>query len=178
MEIYKVSGEIYGWIFAGLSAGFIGSSQVNSFLLRRFTSEKIIPAALIFQLTIAAIFLITTYFGLLDLWKTAGLLFLYLSTLGFIAPNTSALSMAPFSRNAGSASSLMGALQMGIGALASVGVSLSSSRTAIPMTAIMAFASALALIILFLGKRKIKENQELKLEAENLSKIPAFTSKT
>jgi len=35
MEMYKVSEKTYGWIFAGLSVGFIGSSQVNSWLLKK-----------------------------------------------------------------------------------------------------------------------------------------------
>ncbi len=30
MDIFRVSGQVYGWIFAGLSVGFIGASQVNT----------------------------------------------------------------------------------------------------------------------------------------------------
>lgn len=34
MELYKVSEQEYGWIFAGVALGLIACSQLNSFLLR------------------------------------------------------------------------------------------------------------------------------------------------
>jgi DHA1 family bicyclomycin/chloramphenicol resistance-like MFS transporter len=66
--------------------------------------------------------------------------------------------MAPFSKNAGSASALMGALQMGLGALASVVVSVLSKldHSTFPMTGVMAGCSLLALAILFTGSRVIR----------------------
>jgi DHA1 family bicyclomycin/chloramphenicol resistance-like MFS transporter len=83
------------------------------------------------------------------------LLFVFLCCLGFTNPNTSALSLAPFTRNAGSASALMGAIQMGMGALASVSVSLFNSHSATPMAAIMAVTSVLALLILLVSRQRI-----------------------
>jgi DHA1 family bicyclomycin/chloramphenicol resistance-like MFS transporter len=52
----------------------------------------------------------------------------------------------------------MGALQMGLGALASVAVSLLSkhNHTAFPMTGVMAGCSLLALCVLFTGSRFIR----------------------
>lgn len=49
----------------------------------------------------------------------------------------------------------MGALQMGVGALASVAVSLFDSQSAIPMISIMAAAATGALMILLIGRRMI-----------------------
>ncbi len=71
-------------------------------------------------------------------------------------PNASALSLAPFSKNAGSASALMGGLQMGIGALASAMVSWLSNRTALPMTGVMAGCSFSSFCILMMGQRIIR----------------------
>src|ERR1700712_5468494 len=99
MEIFKVSGKVYGWIFAFLSIGLIGSSQVNSLLIRRFKSEQVVYGALIFQVLTGIFFLVGTYLGLLGLFGTICNIFLYLCCLGLTNPNTAALSMAPFSRN-------------------------------------------------------------------------------
>jgi DHA1 family bicyclomycin/chloramphenicol resistance-like MFS transporter len=44
------------------------------------------------------------------------LIFLFLCCQGFTFPNAPALSLAPFGYNAGSASALPGAIQMGTGA--------------------------------------------------------------
>jgi DHA1 family bicyclomycin/chloramphenicol resistance-like MFS transporter len=42
MDIFNVDGKIYGWIFAFLSISFIGTSQLNSYLLKKYTSEQLI----------------------------------------------------------------------------------------------------------------------------------------
>ncbi|MNL55582.1 bicyclomycin/multidrug efflux system [compost metagenome] len=92
---------------------------------------------------------------MLGLYETTALLFIFLCCLGFVSPNASALSLLPFSKNAGTASALMGAIQMGIGALASVGVSLFNVKSAVPTVSIMALSSILAIGILYFGKQKI-----------------------
>lgn len=155
MEIFQVNEKTYGWIFALLSIGFIGSSQVNTLLLRKYTSQQLIYAALITQLVTAVIFLTGSINGWFGLAETTALLFVFLCCLGFVSPNASALSLLPFTKNAGSASALMGAIQMGIGALASVGVSLFNVKSAVPTVSIMALTSILAFIILNLGKQKL-----------------------
>jgi DHA1 family bicyclomycin/chloramphenicol resistance-like MFS transporter len=156
MDIYKLSDKAYGWIFAFLSIGLIGSSQVNSVLLKRFTSEQIVPVALIAQTITGLIFVICAWNNWLSLPGIITLLFAYLCCIGFINPNTAALSLAPFTKNAGSASSLMGAIQMGIGALASTVVSLYNTHTATPMAGIMFAAALVATLILVICSRNIK----------------------
>lgn len=155
MNVFQVSEKTYGWIFAALSVGFIGSSQVNTLLLRRFTSEQILPVALAVQSVTGLIFVTGVLNGWLGLWATLVLLFILLCCLGFVNPNTAALSLAPFERNAGSASSLMGALQMGAGALASVFVSLDERNSALPLALVMTGTGMLALGVLLTCRRHI-----------------------
>jgi DHA1 family bicyclomycin/chloramphenicol resistance-like MFS transporter len=159
MEIYQVNEKQYGWIFAFLSIGLIGASQVNSLLLRRYHSQQIIRVALFWQVATALLFVALTALGLLGLFPTIAFIFLYLCSLGFTFPNASALALAPFSRNAGSASALMGAAQMGIGALATVALSLFHSPTALPMAGVMAASSVLALLILLGGTKRIPKGR-------------------
>jgi len=156
MDIYAVKEETYGWIFAFLSIGLIGSSQLNTLMLRKYSSEQLIFGALICQAITGIIFLTGSINGWFGLPETIGLLFIFLGCLGFASPNTSALSLAPFSKNAGSASALMGAVQMGLGTIASIGVSLFDTRSSLPMVAIMASTSVIALAILYFGRKNIK----------------------
>ncbi|WP_162056318.1 multidrug effflux MFS transporter [Pontibacter pamirensis] len=156
MEIFEVNEKEYGWIFAFLSIGLIGASQVNSIMLRRYRSEKIIIAALVCQLVIGTVFLLGIMNGWLGLYATIACIFLFLSCLGFTFPNASALSLAPFTKNAGSASALMGASQMGIGALATVILSLFSNHSAVPMAGLMAASALVALLILIWGQKVIQ----------------------
>jgi DHA1 family bicyclomycin/chloramphenicol resistance-like MFS transporter len=155
MDIYHVSDKVYGWIFALLSVGFIGSSQVNTLLLKKYSSEQIVPVALLVQSITGVFFVICSLNGWLGLYGTIATLFVFLCGLGFTNSNAIALALAPFERNAGTASSLMGALQMGIGALSSTLVSLYKSDSTLPVAVIMATAAILALLILMTGRRRI-----------------------
>jgi DHA1 family bicyclomycin/chloramphenicol resistance-like MFS transporter len=157
MDIFKVDAKVYGWIFAFMSLSFISASQLNSVLLNRFKSEQMIFGALITQSVIVIIFLILAMNGLLGLYGTITMLFLFLACLGISNPNTAGLTLAPFSRNAGSASALMGAIQLGLGALASFAVGIFVKNSAVPMVVIMTVTTLLALLILILGKRNIKK---------------------
>jgi DHA1 family bicyclomycin/chloramphenicol resistance-like MFS transporter len=161
MDIYHVDAKTYGWIFAFMSVSFIGSSQLNSLLLKRFTSEQMIFAALISQSVISLLFLILALSDLLGLYETIGMLFLFLGCLGISNPNTAGLTMAPFAKNAGSASALMGAIQLGLGALASFAVGIFVQDSVVPMVVIMTVTTIIAFIVLNIGKRFIKDKIEV-----------------
>ncbi|MBB6002993.1 multidrug effflux MFS transporter [Arcicella rosea] len=161
MNVFKVNEQVYGWIFAFLSIGFIGASQLNNIVLRRFKSEQIIQVALLTQVLVGFIFLVASYNDWLNLGITLFLLFLFLSCIGFANPNMAALSLAPFSKNAGTASALMGAIQMGMGSLISVVISMFDEPSTLPMVAAMAGSALLANFIYLLGKRTITETVEI-----------------
>lgn len=155
MTIFGTSEQEYGWIFAFLSIGFISSSQINTLLLRHYKSEQIVLVSLVGQVTIALGFLTVALNGLLTLPITLGFLLIFLCCIGFTNPNAAALSLAPFTQNGGSASALMGALQMGMGTLISVLVSLFESSSAVPMVLAMAGSSLLALLVLLVGRKRV-----------------------
>lgn len=160
MEVFNVSTELYGWIFAILSVGLITSSQINSILVKRYRSESIVFVALSIQLVLTMFFCFGAYFNWFNLLETISLLFLFLSCLGFINPNTSALSLSPFKKNAGSASALMGAIQMGVGAFASSILSMISTKSSVPMVAVMACSSLIAMMILLFGRYRLKSAKQ------------------
>ncbi|MEI8075338.1 MAG: multidrug effflux MFS transporter [Bacteroidota bacterium] len=172
MVIYGVSEKYYGWIFAIIAGGLISASQLNNFLLRKYRSEQIIKAALYFQNTIGIVLAATAILGMHHLYLTILLIMLFLCCQGFIFPNASALSMAPFAQNAGSASALMGFIQMSVGALMSAMVSVLQNGTAIPMTAVMATCSISASLLYALGKRRvINRASKILVEEEDLEMI-------
>lgn len=156
MKIYNVSEQQYGWIFALIAAGLITSSQLNNVLLKKYNSAQIIRIVLLVQTSIGAVLFICSVLNVLNLYSTIFLIFLFLSCQGFSFPNSSALSLAPFTKEAGSASALMGALQMGFGALASALAGMINNGTTLPMTGIMACCALTGLIILSIGRKRIE----------------------
>lgn len=166
MDVFHTNEKVYGWIFAFLSVGFIGASQVNTLLLRSYKSEQIVNTALIGQVLIGSTFLTVALMGWLTLPITIIFLFIFLCCIGFTNPNAAALSLAPFAKNAGSASALMGALQMGMGTLISVFISLFEVPSALPMVLGMAGTSIIALLVLITGRRRITIQVEVPQNAD------------
>jgi DHA1 family bicyclomycin/chloramphenicol resistance-like MFS transporter len=168
MDGFKVDARTFGGIFALLSIGIIGGSQVNLLLSRWYRSEWIFQTALFSQCVVGIIFLAATISGSLGLIATIILFFALLSCIGILSPNATALALAPFGKNAGSASALIGFLQIGIGALASSGVGLFDSGSSLPAINILAGMALFALLILIVGKRMIargKVDEEIKADA-------------
>jgi DHA1 family bicyclomycin/chloramphenicol resistance-like MFS transporter len=160
MDIYHVSPKVYGGIFALLSVGFIGSSQLNILLTRKYPSQKIFQSALICQWCLTLVFLAGVISGSFGLYGTIVMFFLALSAMGLCNPNASALAIAPFSKNVGSASALMGFTTIGIAALASSGVAIFKATDVVPIVALIAATCTVALIILWIGSRRLKSTVE------------------
>lgn len=155
MEVFHVSGRTFSYIFAGLAVGFIGSNQVNVLLLRRFGSDQIFRASLLVEGPVAVLLLVGTACGWFGLGATIALLFIILFMLGLAYPNAAALAMAPFDRNIGSASAMLGFLQIGVSSLASASIGIFDSHTLMPVALIIAATSWIGFGILVVGKRKI-----------------------
>lgn len=155
MQLYGISEKQYGWLFSLLAGGLILSSQLNTIALRKYTSEQIVKISLPVQASIGMTLFMLSCFDLHHLYTLVILIFLFLCCQGFSFPNSSALSLVPFSKEAGSASALMGALQMGIGALTAALVGVFSNGTDLPMTAVMGLFALIGLMIFMVGRRAI-----------------------
>lgn len=154
MDGFRVSEKMFGAIFAVLTLGFIGGSQVNIVLLRRFTSQRIFSAALTTQVCTGLIFLTGALLHWYGLAAFLVLFFVYLSCLGLTYPNAAAIALAPFSRNAGSAAALLGFIQMGLGALMSTGIGVFGASAVI---VVLSGTALVAAAIYLIGKRMIAE---------------------
>jgi DHA1 family bicyclomycin/chloramphenicol resistance-like MFS transporter len=158
-EVFGVSKQQYAMIFAGLAVGFIGSNQINVLLLRKFSSEQIFRATLLVECPVALLLLMGTLCGWFGLWATLVLLFISLTSLGLAYPNAAALSLVPFDRNIGSASAMLGFLQIGVSGLASASIGIFDVHTVMPVALILCATSFIGLAILTIGKRRIPQVQ-------------------
>lgn len=147
MEGFKVSAQVYGIIFAILAVGMIGGGQINLMLTKKHTSPQIFKTALFFQVIMGVIFFAGVLNNWLTLIPTVIILFLLLTCAGLTYPNTVALALAPFEKNAGAASALLGFLQLGIGSMASAGVGMLNVRGSLPTATVMCISSLIGLII-------------------------------
>ena len=151
ITLYGLDESQYGLVFALIASALITASQLNRYLLTRYSSEKIAKVALIVQSAIGLILVALCLTGYINLFVMVALIFLFLGSQGFVFPNTSALALAPFNKLAGSASALLGSLQMACGALSSGLVSYFHNGSTVPMAGVMAGCASLSMLILSLN---------------------------
>ncbi|QQL49486.1 multidrug effflux MFS transporter [Mucilaginibacter ginkgonis] len=156
MDHYKLSPKAFGLIFTLLSFGFIASNRMNIVFLKRFSSGQIFKTAMLVQVGIAVIFLIAEWNDWLGMYGAIGMFLLMLGTLGSLASNSSAIALAPFKSNIGSASALLGFIQIGIAGAISALTGLVSFKTLVPIPALMLSTCIIAVLIYFIGTSGIK----------------------
>ncbi|MCJ8208288.1 multidrug effflux MFS transporter [Mucilaginibacter sp. RS28] len=156
MDVFKLTTNQFGLLFTLLAVGFIGSSQLNVYLLKKFKSQQIFKTALLVQIVTCTVFIIGALNNWFGIVTTVILFFIILSCCGMINPNGSALALAPFEHNVGSAAALMGFIMIGVSGLISGLVGFLGLQTDLPIAAMMFGTCLLSVIILLIGSRKIK----------------------
>ncbi len=117
--VWGIPASLFGWVFGLNAAGVIGAGQLNRQLLLRYTPEQVLRAAGAFGVVAAALLLAAAFTGWGEMWSVLPLIFLVLSSYGFMAGNTMAGALNVDPRRAGSISALMGSASFAAGAAAS-----------------------------------------------------------
>jgi len=156
LNLYKASEREYGWIFAFVASGLIGSAQFNHFLLKKFTSQQLVKYALAYQTFAGTFMVMGTLFDWYNMTGLTIMIFLFVLGQGLTGPNSAALALAPFSKHAGSAASLLGSFRMMVGGIITVVVSAWYDGTALPMVFVMWMSVVIAIIMLGLAKVTIR----------------------
>ncbi|GAB2809637.1 multidrug effflux MFS transporter [Ferruginibacter profundus] len=155
MGHFGLTEKLYGGVFALLSVGFIGGSQLNHILTKRFSNRQILQSALLVQALVALLFLAGAVNGWYGLPAVLVLLFALLCCCGISYPNAAALCMAPFAKNAGTASALLGFIQIGLGGLISAGAGMLLLDAITAMAVVMTASVLIALAILLTAKKSV-----------------------
>jgi MFS transporter, DHA1 family, multidrug resistance protein len=156
MDGFGVSKQTFGIIFGILASGMIGGGQINNFLMRRYDSETILNRLLLLQVAISTLFLLTILFIDLPLIPTILFFFCLLTVIGISFPNAAALALQPITKNVGSASALMGFLQMSLGAALAAIVGIMEIKGMLPTVLVLCLSAVLGASVLILGQNKLK----------------------
>ncbi len=152
IKLFHFSESQFGWIFGLNAAALITASQLNRLWLKKSSGTHITLTTLTLQIITSILLLL---FILIEFNSTIILitLFIYLFWLGFLNPNTSALALAPFAENAGSAAAMMGSLQMIAGSVSTAFVSYFHNGTALPMAAALVISAFVGLFAVSIQKK-------------------------
>ncbi|MEV4410468.1 Bcr/CflA family multidrug efflux MFS transporter [Catellatospora sp. NPDC049609] len=144
-EGYGVSPQTYGLIFGLNALGLVAVGQLNARLVgRRGTPRGLLFAAL--AGAVAAGILMIGGAGLHSLTIVVAMLFVYIASLGMVAPNSTALALDGHAQMAGTAAALMGAVQSAIGAVAGPIVAALGASSGVPMASAMFGFAALSIL--------------------------------
>jgi MFS transporter, DHA1 family, multidrug resistance protein len=148
-DIHGVSPQLFSLLFAINAGGIMLASQFSRKLVGRHGPRRLLDAGVAIGAVGGVGVLVSVVVGL----GLAGLLpslFVMVSSIGLVLPNSAALALADHPRTAGSASALLGLAQFAIGALAAPLAGVGGSHTALPMGIVMAVLPAAGLACLFL----------------------------
>jgi DHA1 family bicyclomycin/chloramphenicol resistance-like MFS transporter len=147
-DVYGVSAQQYAVLFGANALGLTAISQVNGRLVDRVSPQALLRVGLLMTAAggLALVAAAATEAG--GLVTIAAALFVVVSGLGFVMPNSTALALADHPEAAGTASALMGAIQFVVGAAAAPVVGAFAGGTALPMAVVIAVAGLAALLAL------------------------------
>lgn len=147
-NIYGLSPQLFGLLFGVNALGLASMSQVSGRLIGRVSPLRLLTWGVVAIAVAGATLLVVVLSGI-GLVGVLLSLFVLVASLGFIAPNSTALALANVNPEmAGSASALLGVLQFSIGSVAGPLVGLGGSTSAVPMAAAIA-AFGLASLLTF-----------------------------
>ena len=151
-EEFGMSEQQFGFVFGAGAIFLIGGTQLNAALLGRFEPRVILPVALAVGTLAGAALIVLSATGTGGLAGVIAPLWTVLFALGFVMPNAPALALARHGEAAGTAAALLGAIQMGVGAIVSPVVGL-LGNDALAMGAVMTAGAAVALGVLMVVVR-------------------------
>jgi len=146
IKYFGVSTNTYSIIFGCNAFGLILFSQINGFLLKRISPQKLLKT--VYPIN-ACLGLVLIIFGTMNsnLMMVILGLFFYISMLGMIFPNSTACALESQGKNAGKASALMGTIQFTLSAITSGLISILHDGTLTPVLLVIGSCGVFAVLI-------------------------------
>nr|AIA14502.1 drug resistance transporter, Bcr/CflA subfamily [uncultured bacterium] len=147
IEHYGLTPTLYSLAFSVNAVSFFAVSQATGFLVGRFGLPRVVRVAVTGYVTAMLALLALFLAGFDSIWVLATLMFVAFGFLGLVLPSTGVLAMEEQGEIAGSASALMGTIQMVIASVVMGIVGAFTDGTARPMVVAFAACAVAALVI-------------------------------
>jgi DHA1 family bicyclomycin/chloramphenicol resistance-like MFS transporter len=134
----------YGLAFSINAVGFIGASQFNAYLAKRFGITRVVFTSVTCYAAVSVLLLIVVASGVDSLAVMIAMLVIGFAWLGLIIPSTMVLALEDHGKIAGMASALGSTLQMITGAIIIIVTGAFFNGTSLPMVAAIAICAVIA----------------------------------
>jgi DHA1 family bicyclomycin/chloramphenicol resistance-like MFS transporter len=150
IERYGLSPQLYGVIFGAQVVFLTMGSLTNARFVTVIGAGRMLRSAVMMPAivgpTLLAMGLVEARTGAIGLWPFLPLFVLQIASNSFVGANAMALALQRYPHMAATASSLMGVMQFGLGALFGAIVGQAFSGTIVPMTTAMGIAGLLCFL--------------------------------
>ncbi|RKR73127.1 multidrug effflux MFS transporter [Frondihabitans australicus] len=149
-QVYGLTAQQFGVLFAINSLGVVVGVQVSSRLAQRYGPQWILACSTSVMILAAATIVALDSAHLFGLAGVLVPLWIFIASCGFSFPQVQVLALANHGKEAGTAASLLGALNFGLAGLISPVVGFIGVSTAAPMGAVMVCTTAIAILSLWI----------------------------
>jgi len=146
-DVYGVSPQAFGFIFAANAVCLAGVSQVNGLLVTRLGPYRLLTVGVSLLSASGTLFVVIATTGSFGLAGTLLCMSLVMCSLGLVGPNAIALALNDHPDSAGTAAALLGVLQYGLGGIAAPLVGLGGGDTVVPMAVVIAACACAAVAV-------------------------------
>lgn len=146
MEVFGVSKEMFGILFAANVIALIACNFINSRFVGRIGAKRMLAGALCLA-GVSAVMLVTVNWLGLGLYATVACIVPLMAGLSLTAVNSDALILIAFPHHTGTATAVIGTLRFGSGALTGPLLAMFHTGTALPFSFLMLGAVLAAIAV-------------------------------
>ncbi|GFM30248.1 MFS transporter DHA1 family bicyclomycin/chloramphenicol resistance protein [Novosphingobium sp. PY1] len=147
------AGLMFPMIFGGMALVMAVANFANSRIVERYGARRVSQSALIAYIVAAAVHLGIAMSGSDTLWVFVPLMTFSICMMAFISANFQSISLQPFARTAGAASSIMSFIRLLVGASLGALIGQAYDGTARPIFASMLVAGVVSLAAVIYSER-------------------------
>lgn len=156
IDVLGLAPRHFGFAFAAVVVGYMTGTFLAGRLGGRVGVTRMIGIGSMLGALSGLVLAGLAWNGIVNVAAVVVPMSVYFLSVGLVLPNSTAAALAPFPRMAGSASSLLGFLQMTTGAIAGFLVGRLHDGTTLPMAAVIAATGIMGLLAYLLLVRRAK----------------------
>jgi DHA1 family bicyclomycin/chloramphenicol resistance-like MFS transporter len=167
IDVFAVPVQYFGYIFAISGIGILAGSMLNRNLLHRFSILQLTGVGAAVIGIAAAQLLLIAWLGQASLWWIWGNASLFMVGTGFLLPNATALALDPLPKIAGTASSLVTAMQNLAGSLGSFIAAIIYDGSISRIVIILGLSGAATAVLFFFFRHAILGDKPLHISDDD-----------
>ena len=149
------AGDLFPLLFGAMALAMAAANFTNSRIVERFGARRVSHTAMLIYLVLSVLHLGVALSGRETLWQFVVIQTMTMAMMGFVGANFGSISLQPFARIAGAASSAQAFVKLVLASLIGWGVGQSYNDTAFPFLLALLASGLLTLALVLWSERGV-----------------------